>query len=293
MTHQLSDAQIDQRAQRYAMQHQVSYAEALGQVVTMNFDSHSAAGNARSQVQEPVFTQAQLDQMAQRLAQEKGLDYFNALQMVSNQVGAKAQPSAAPDADQKMHASALNYARANQVSYAEALERVAASFSCSNFSEPGSASGDAVQQLEGQDIEIFRAGVHIDDAGNTRVFSVADVKAMAANYNPNALAAVLTIGHPADNLPDYGRVQSLSATADGLLTMRVRNVAPQLANAIKQGFFKKRSASFLPPNSGGNPAPGQWYLRHVGWLGAQAPALKGLADAKFVEANEMQCVFVI
>jgi hypothetical protein len=42
--------------------------------------------------------------------------------------------------------------------------------------------------------------------------------------------------------------------------------------------FKKRSASFYPPGHPSNPKPGNWYLRHVAFLGAQPPAIAGLAD---------------
>ena len=296
MTNQLSDTEIDQHARRYAQQHQVSYAEALGQVVTMNLSSQSSPSNAGSEVQQPMFTEVQLDQMAQRLAREQGLDYFTALRMVNShveQASAKAQTSSASATDQKMHAAAVSYSQSHQVSYAQALERVAASFTASSFSEPVIGGADAVREIEGQPIEIFRAGNHIDSAGNTRIFTASDVQAMAASYNPSVLPAVLTIGHPDDNLPDYGRVQSLQSTPEGVLTMRVQNVAPKLATAIKQGHFKKRSASFLPPNSPSNPMPGRWYLRHVGWLGAQAPAVTGLADVAFAGSHSALYSFAV
>ena len=48
--------------------------------------------------------------------------------------------------------------------------------------------------------------------------------------------------------------------------------------------FKKRSASFYPPGHPANPTPDRPYLRHVGFLGAQPPAVKGLAD--FADAGE-------
>lgn len=129
-------------------------------------------------------------------------------------------------------------------------------------------------------IEIFRAGRHIDDAGVAHEFSVADVAAMAAGYNPGLREAPLTVGHPASNLPAYGWVKGLAAAA-GVLTMSPHQVEPAFAEMVRVGRFKKRSASFYPPASPNNPAPGRWYLRHVAFLGAQPPAVAGLKDIQF------------
>lgn len=129
-------------------------------------------------------------------------------------------------------------------------------------------------------IEIFRAGRHIDDAGTAHEFSEADVAAMAAGYNPSLREAPLTVGHPASNLPAYGWVKGLSAAA-GVLTMNPHQVEPAFAEMVQAGRFKKRSASFYPPASPNNPAPGRWYLRHVAFLGAQPPAVAGLKDIQF------------
>lgn len=129
-------------------------------------------------------------------------------------------------------------------------------------------------------IEIFRAGRHVDDAGNTHDFSAADVAAMAAGYDPALREAPLTVGHPASNRPAYGWVQRLAAAA-GVLSMRPHQVEPQFAEMVQAGRFKKRSASFYAPASPSNPTPGRWYLRHVAFLGAQPPAVAGLKDIQF------------
>lgn len=133
-------------------------------------------------------------------------------------------------------------------------------------------------------IEIFRAGRHVDDAGNAHDFSEADVAAIAARYNPALREAPLTVGHPASNLPAYGWVKGLAAPA-GVLTMNSHQVEPQFAEMVQAGRFKKRSASFYPPTHPSNPAPGQWYLRHVAFLGAQPPAVPGLKDIQFAEGD--------
>ena len=128
------------------------------------------------------------------------------------------------------------------------------------------------------DIEIFRPGRHIDDAGGIHDFSPADLGAMVAAYNPALREAPLTVGHPESNLPAYGWVRALALNAAGRLVMNTHQVQPQFAEWVQKRLFKKRSASFYPPQHPNNPTPGAWYLRHVAFLGAQPPAVSGLAD---------------
>ncbi len=134
-------------------------------------------------------------------------------------------------------------------------------------------------------IEIFRAGRHIDDSGTVRSFSQADVAGMAASYDPTLREAPLTIGHPADNLPAYGWVNGLAVNAAGNLAMNAHQVQPQFAEMVDKKLFKKRSACFYPPQHPSNPKPGNWYLRHVAFLGAQQPAIAGLAGFAAADAG--------
>lgn len=131
-------------------------------------------------------------------------------------------------------------------------------------------------------IQIFRAGRHIDDSGTTHEFSEADVAGMARSYSPALREAPLTVGHPKDNLPAYGWVKSAEVQG-GVLVINPHQVEPQFAEMVNAGRFKKRSASFYPPSAPNNPTPGNWYLRHVAFLGAQPPAIAGLKDIQFSE----------
>ena len=140
----------------------------------------------------------------------------------------------------------------------------------------------SVAKLPAQ-IEIFRAGRHTDDSGTVHNFSAADVAGMVAAYDPALREAPLTIGHPAHNLPAYGWVKGLEVNAAGNLAMHTHQVAPQFAEMVGNKAFKKRSASFYPPQHANNPKQGAWYLRHVAFLGAQPPAIAGLAD--FSDSN--------
>jgi len=134
-----------------------------------------------------------------------------------------------------------------------------------------------------RNIEIFRAGRHTDDSGVVHSFGEAELDGMAASYNPALREAPLTVGHPKDNLPAYGWVKSIQRAASGALAITPHQVEPQFAEMVSAGRFKKRSASFYTPHAPNNPTPGQWYLRHVAFLGAQPPAIAGLKDIAFSE----------
>ena len=132
-------------------------------------------------------------------------------------------------------------------------------------------------------IEIFRAGVRTDDAGNTHTITEADLAATVAAYDPALHEVPHTVGHPAHNLPAYGWVERLALDNGVLKIAASKQVEPQFAEWVEAGRFKKRSVSFYRPQDAGNPKPGVWYPRHVAWLGAQPPAVKGLKDVAFSE----------
>lgn len=120
--------------------------------------------------------------------------------------------------------------------------------------------------------------------GVSTTLSAADLASIAAAYNPAVHEAPLTIGHPAHDAPAYGWVKSLSF-ADGAL-MADTEQSVELGELVSKGHYKKVSASFYTPAAPGNPTPGQWALRHVGFLGAQPPGIKGLKAVSFAEHEE-------
>ena len=135
-------------------------------------------------------------------------------------------------------------------------------------------------------VEIFRPGRHVAMSGQVIDFTAADVAAIAAAYDPAVHEAPHVVGHPKTDGPAYGWVQSLGVNDAGrLCVMASRQVEPQFAELVTTGRFKKRSASFYPPGHPGNPRPEGYYLKHVGWLGATPPAVKGLVD-NFAAAEE-------
>jgi hypothetical protein len=133
-------------------------------------------------------------------------------------------------------------------------------------------------------LQIFRKGKHTSTSGAQIEFSDADLLAAVANYDPKVHEAPITIGHPKDNKPAFGWIGSL-AFADPHVEAEAVQVAPEFAELVSQGRFKKISASWYTPDSPHNPKPGAYYLRHVAFLGAQPPAVKGLRDVNFADGE--------
>lgn len=135
-------------------------------------------------------------------------------------------------------------------------------------------------------IHIFKPGRHTAMGGATLSFSEADLAASAAAYDPALHEAPLVVGHPKDNAPAYGWVKRLGFAEAGGLVAEPDQVDTAFAEMVANGRFKKISASFYSPDAPANPKPGVYYLRHVGFLGAQPPAVKGLRPVEFAASDE-------
>lgn len=137
-------------------------------------------------------------------------------------------------------------------------------------------------------LHIFKPGRQTALNGATIVFSEADLAATAAAYDPAKHEAPLVVGHPALDDPAYGWVKSLVAqsktegsSSDAGLYAEQQQLDPAFAEIVAAGRFKKISAAFYAPDAANNPVPGVFYLKHVGFLGAAAPAVKGLKTVAF------------
>ena len=134
-------------------------------------------------------------------------------------------------------------------------------------------------------IEIFRAGTHTAMSGDQVTITTADLAACAAAYDIALHEAPIVVGHPATNMPAYGWASGLTVDGDRLIATPGQ-VDPQFAEMVQAGRFKKRSASFYRPADPANPKPGTWYLKHIGFLGAQPPSVKGLKEVDFAAAGQ-------
>lgn len=295
-TQSQTDQQLDEAAKLYAFKNAVSYGEALYSVVTLA-SCQEASFSELAMATGPAADDAKLHRKSVAYAAIHRVTFAEALKAIVESGTADIAPNNAASAstsgavnhssfssDEQLDVAAKHYVQSHGGSYSEALNCVVSNGNAM-FSEGSMATASV---LERQPIEIFKAGIHTDTTGNQRSFSVADVQAMATCYSAARHEAPLTLGHPGDDKPAYGWVKALQATADGRLLMTAKQVDPAFAESVQLGRYKKRSASFYPPNAPVNPAPGQWYLRHVAWLGAQPPAIRGMADANFGDsANDL------
>ena len=134
------------------------------------------------------------------------------------------------------------------------------------------------------EIEVFRTGQHTDASGCAILIDSTTLDRIAACYDPALHEAPLVLGHPRDDAPAWGWVQTLRRRGKSLLAT-LKHVAPEVSDAVRKGHYKKVSASFYRPDTPHNPVSQSWYLRHIGLLGAQTPAIKGLAPLKFAETD--------
>lgn len=134
--------------------------------------------------------------------------------------------------------------------------------------------------------EIFRTGRHTSVQGTSLAFAEGDLAAMVAGYDPAIHHAPIVIGHPKQDAPAYGWVDGLDISGDRLVA-RPGSVDAAFAELVKDGKFRKVSAAFYPPSAANNPTPGAYYLRHVGFLGAAPPAVKGLKAVEFADGDDI------
>jgi len=135
-------------------------------------------------------------------------------------------------------------------------------------------------------IHIFKSGKHTSASGTELDFSEDQLKASVLAYDPKLHEAPVVVGHPKDNHPAYGWVRTMEYQENGGVFVVPDQIDEAFEEMVQKGRFKKVSASFYTPESPVNPVPGTYYLRHVGFLGAQPPAVKGLKGVEFNEAEE-------
>lgn len=134
-------------------------------------------------------------------------------------------------------------------------------------------------------IEIFKAGKRTDANGVVVDITTADLQQAVDAYNINFHESPAVIGHPQLNAPAYGWVKRLELDGD-VLKAEFDQIDPEFAEMVEKGRFKKISSSFYLADSPNNPCPGNLYLRHVGFLGAMPPAVKGLRNPEFADNEQ-------
>ena len=117
---------------------------------------------------------------------------------------------------------------------------------------------------------IFKGGKQTDSNGVEHDGNELIDKAVSS-LDINKHEPPIVLGHRKDNSPAFGWVEGLKKqTENGALVLyaKVKQALPEFVDWLKKGLYKKRSASFYPDGR----------LRHIGFLGAFAPAVKGLPN---------------
>lgn len=140
-------------------------------------------------------------------------------------------------------------------------------------------------------IRLFKPGQFVSAEGQSLSFSEADLLATAAAYDAEADPAPLVAGHPRHNDPAMGWVKRVFVQ-DGHLFAEAGDIETSFAEQVRTKRFRKVSVQFYPPTSRHNPTPGAWALKHVGFLGAMAPAVKGLGTVSFGEDADVSAATV-
>ena len=126
-------------------------------------------------------------------------------------------------------------------------------------------------------VEAFKTGKVTDMAGVEHDFSEADLEDLNEGIHEQLKAGYqppLVKGHPKVDDPRVGSIVD-SKVENGVLKVKLDDVNNDFAEDVKKGGFKYLSASVYSNLKKG--------LRHLGALGAHAPAMKGMAQICFGE----------
>ncbi len=113
--------------------------------------------------------------------------------------------------------------------------------------------------------DVFKTGTHTDTTGKTHVVTPEHLKLIERKFNESNEDAPLVVGHPKTNDPAYGWAKRFRVIGEKLQVL-AGEVVPEFAESVRKRMFKKISLSLRP----------DWSVRHIGFLGAVPPAVKGL-----------------
>ncbi|QOK91991.1 hypothetical protein HF908_11190 [Ralstonia pseudosolanacearum] len=135
--------------------------------------------------------------------------------------------------------------------------------------------------------QIFRAGTFTAMSGKQMTFSEGDLHNMASAFDPQRRSAPLVLGHPESDQPEMGQAQKLLVKGGKLYVLAL--VGEVLDALVNSGRYKKISAAFIEPFASNNPTPKAYYLKHVGFLGAMPPSVKGMEPLRFAARDDGVC----
>jgi len=123
-------------------------------------------------------------------------------------------------------------------------------------------------------MEVFRGGKQTDSAGNSKVWSEADLDNIIAATNKVGEAVPATVGHPKHDSKAVAWFPKSKFVRKGIsIFAEMGNIHGKFAKALRDKSFKNRSLALRKDFS----------IRHVAMLGGQMPAIKGMVDFAFSE----------
>ena len=125
--------------------------------------------------------------------------------------------------------------------------------------------------------DVFRCGTHTDRFGRQVTITADDIDRAISSYVKDS--APIVVGHPTLNSPAFGWIGAFRRVGD-VVQAKASSVAGEFADLVQRHLYKNRSLAF---------GPGLRF-RHVGFLGAQPPAVKGLKDIQFNSEEEFMDV---
>lgn len=123
--------------------------------------------------------------------------------------------------------------------------------------------------------QIFKTGKHKDSKGRIKEWTVEDLDKIVYQAKNVHKDSPICVGHPESNSPAYGWLTNVQRIGNGLYC-GFKDVQKEFVEAVKKGLFKNRSLSL----------DGDLNIRHLAFLGAQAPAIKGLEPFCFADDDD-------
>lgn len=134
----------------------------------------------------------------------------------------------------------------------------------------------AKEGFNNQWIEICRIGEFVEAGGSRVVVDDKFLNEAIINFNAAHHEPPVVIGHPQLDAPAFGWTHQLRRNGEKL-EAQFSDTNDDFEAMVKNGAFRKRSSAFyLTPTA---------TLKHVGFLGAMPPAIKGLQNIKFSEGE--------
>lgn len=124
-------------------------------------------------------------------------------------------------------------------------------------------------------LRVLKTGTFTDRHGTPITISPEMLERVVTNYNPELSETPLVVGHPKHDDPAYGWVEKFKVDGNELLAWP-KQVSPEFAEAVRAGRYKKISCAIREDGS----------IRHIGFLGAEPPAVKGLGSAEFSDSDK-------